>query len=866
MNRQTLSSIVKLFAISTNKNDDKDTRKIVAKFAHFLSETIENRYVDEYLTNFENALDEFASFSSKRLSLNSVRLIKICSETCESLSPDERMLVLFYLTKLLQYSFDNQSVEFVNLVAEIYEILPEKRDDIINIFSENPSNCHKIHHEGKQVGIFAILSENLVAIKTFGNEITINGQIPSDNIEIIGLNSVVEIENRRKMYLNDFVSLSNSDSNSKNFSVLINNLSVKRKNKILLQEFSISINSGELVGVMGRSGSGKTTLLKAIAGLDKSFSGTVCKHSANGNSEFTKSYLPQANALIPLFSVREHLLQRIDFLQNTENKDFVVNDILAQVELSEFAENIVAKSDGSPWQISGGQQKRLGIAMEMLANPEVLILDEPTSGLSSNDSHSIVALLRKITRKQKIVIASIHQPDYETFTMFDKILIIDDGGFPIFYGSPTASADYFRKLTGKIDKESLLETHFNPGVILDIITETNSAGKRIISPKQWYEKWISQDEVFKNQPVEKILPLPKNKINVFKSFLSQLKFSFACDLKNKLQMLMLIFIAPIMSVLMSLLTRFSHSENYAYFSNPNIPAWMMMLLITAFFLGLVISGHEFIFLRQFHRNEHIIRNKTLSLTFAKIAKYIFHSAIISVLLILPATLIVECSFLFAKLFVVSWLLVFCGSLISMIMSLFFRNVSTVYLLIPIIIIPQMIFSGGLVQYENFNKHFVKDDGMPIFANLMPIRWADEACMTEAFMQNPVEKEILSEKINFYNAVKENNLKQKQLSQAKIDKILSQIPDYDSIYKHYGNMYISKIVTTAKPQKAISNDKEITYSIPPIYDIQQDKSIFLCGHKTIMNQTITTFDYNVLVMLIFNFVLCLFLLCVAKVDV
>ena len=865
MNRETLSSILKLFAISANKCNSEDSNGIVIKFKTFLSRTIEDRYINEYTAEFEKALEEYASFSNKRLSLNSVRLIKICNETSRNLSHDDRIQVLFYLEKLL-YPANEQSEEFMRLVADIYEIDERILDQIKNLHSQNATGCHPIICKEERAGEFVVLSENLAVVKSFGEILVNNQKIGKGETELVGINSVVSTADHRKYYLKDLISLAGASNNGDKFSIILNDICIKRKGKTFLHPLSCEMHSGELVGIMGRSGSGKTTMLKAIAGAEKSYSGQIYKRSENCDSQFSRSYLPQANALIPLFTVREHLEQRLDFLQECDNRANRIKQALESVELEDFANNIVAKSDGSSWQISGGQQKRLGIAMEMLANPEVFILDEPTSGLSSTDSLKIVALLRKIASEGKVVIASIHQPDYETFMMFDKILIIDDGGYPVFYGTPAESAEYFRRIAGKIDKESLIETHFNPGVILGMITETvhnteNSASQRITSPEEWYAKFA---ETAESKPTQNdIKEVEHRKLNPFKSFASQLKFSFRCDFHNKLRTAMLFAIPPAMTVAMSLITRFSHSDDYAYFSNPNIPAWLMMMLITAFFIGLVLSAHEFIFLRQFHRNEHVIANKSTSLTLAKITKYIVHSGIISVLMTLPATAIESCLFLFPSMFATIWLLTFCGCLTSMILSLLFRSISTVYLLIPIIVIPQMIFSGGLVQYDNFNKHFVKDNGIPLFADLMPIRWADEACMTEAYLANPIEQEIFDAKVSLYeiaekleatsDTAEEAQLrKQKNDAQTEIDRRLERIQNPDSVYRQFGNMYISKIVTTSKS------------GIPPIYSTQQSgKTIFLCGHKTFASITLRTFHYNIIVLLLMNLALCMILVVATK---
>jgi len=874
MNKETLSSILKLFAISANKCNSDDSDGIVLKFKTFLSKTIEDRYIDEYTVEFDKALAEYASFSNKRLSLNSVRLIKICTETSKNLSCDDRIQVLFYLDSLL-FPANDQSDEFIRLVADIYETGEETLNLIRSLHYENAAGCHPIMCDGKIAGEFVVLSENIAAVKSFGGVLVNGQQICSGETELVGINSVVSTADHRKYYLRDLVSLVGSNR-SENFSLILNKLCVKRGGKIYLHPLSCEIRSGELVGVMGRSGSGKTTLLKAIAGAEKLYSGQVFKRTDLGDSQFSKSYLPQANALIPLFTVREHLKQRLEFLQERGDSKEKIRMALEMVELEDFADNIAAKSDGTPWQISGGQQKRLGIAMEMLADPEVFILDEPTSGLSSTDSLKIVALLRKIAAEGKVVMASIHQPDYETFMMFDKILIIDDGGYPVFYGTPVASAEYFRSIAGKIDKESLIETHFNPGVVLNMITETSydtesRVEQRIISPEEWYAKYL---ETIEDIPPKTEIKVDKGRrFKHLKSFATQLKFSFLCDIHNRMRTAMLFVLPPAMTVAMSLVTRFSHSDKYAYFSNPNIPAWMMMMLITAFFIGLVLSAHEFIFLRQFHRNEHLIADKRMSLALAKITKYIVYSGIISIFAVLPALLIEGCIFLFPSMFAVMWLLTFCGCLISMLLSMFFRNISTVYLLIPIIVIPQMIFSGGLVQYDNFNKYFVKDNGIPLFADLMPIRWADEACMTEAYLINPIEKETYDAKVAYYAAAdKLNNelptiadsaeykhiemqfRKQKNDAQFEIDNKLERIQNTDSIYKQFGNMYISKIVTTSK------------CGIPPIYTIQQNgRTIFLCGYKTLTGTLLRTFNYNIIVLLLMNLVLSVGLVVIGKIK-
>ena len=101
---------------------------------------------------------------------------------------------------------------------------------------------------------------------------------------------------------------------------------------------------------------------------------------------------------------------------------------------------------GSPLnkKISGGQRKRLNIALELIREPAVLFLDEPTSGLSSRDSENILDLLKELSLKGKLVFIVIHQPSSEIFKMFDRLLILDTGGYLIYNGDPVDSIIYFK--------------------------------------------------------------------------------------------------------------------------------------------------------------------------------------------------------------------------------------------------------------------------------------------------------------------------------------------------------------------------------------------------------------------------------------
>ena len=153
--------------------------------------------------------------------------------------------------------------------------------------------------------------------------------------------------------------------------------------------------------------------------------------------------------------------------------------------------------------ISGGQRKRLNIALELIREPSILFVDEPTSGLSSNDSEIIMDLLKVLALKGKLIFVVIHQPSSEIYKMFDQLIILDVGGYPIYKGDPVDAVVYFKKLINHVNAdESECETcgNVNPEQIFNIIDMKvvdeygEFTDNRKVSPLEWnkhYQKLIN---------------------------------------------------------------------------------------------------------------------------------------------------------------------------------------------------------------------------------------------------------------------------------------------------------------------------------------------------------------------------------------
>ncbi|BGP49303.1 hypothetical protein JCM10450v2_005187 [Rhodotorula kratochvilovae] len=267
----------------------------------------------------------------------------------------------------------------------------------------------------------------------------------------------------------------------------------------ILDDLSGSARSGELLAVMGPSGAGKSTFLDAICQRTSRASGQV---TVNGTSDYASkdliSFVEQDDALLGVLTVREtvafaarlalgptypHLAQHID-------------STLASLGLSSIAHQRI----GTPIQrgVSGGQKRRVTIACSVVAKPRVLVLDEPTSGLDAKSGKEVVAFLQRLAREQNVlVICTIHQPNFETFALFDRLLLLARGR--TMYDGPAADLDAYLAAIG-----APTPRHVNPvDQVMDLVnteflataTTRTSAGEKSLSQHEVSTAQTAQEYV-----------------------------------------------------------------------------------------------------------------------------------------------------------------------------------------------------------------------------------------------------------------------------------------------------------------------------------------------------------------------------------
>lgn len=214
-------------------------------------------------------------------------------------------------------------------------------------------------------------------------------------------------------------------------------LQTNRGNRLLLDGSCRGrARPGRMLAIMGPSGAGKSTLLHALAGRIKESPKLNLEgyrylngRPVSGEVMLPSAFIEQEAVFFPHMTVRETLNFRVELKLgrwiSKSKRDDLVNDLLEQVGLTKSAETIVGGN--SIRGISGGERKRLSIAVEMISSPSLVFLDEPTSGLDSTAAVALVQTLRNLADQGKTVIAVIHQPSQHIFSKFDDLLLISEG-------------------------------------------------------------------------------------------------------------------------------------------------------------------------------------------------------------------------------------------------------------------------------------------------------------------------------------------------------------------------------------------------------------------------------------------------------
>ncbi|MDP4935349.1 MAG: ATP-binding cassette domain-containing protein, partial [Salibacteraceae bacterium] len=643
MSEKLLKALMELFAIIAEVDTESEDNKSRIVVEQFLKQRLSKDQVVEYLKIYDDYLETHHKVSQKKegkrkkTAVNSVKVLKICTQINGELEQKQKVFVLLRLVEYI--NIDNfpseQELEFVDTVSEVFNIPNQELKDIKDFVTCNESNLmdservliinqfanladrnHNKHifHDTLtgNLAVLSVESVNMYALKFFGNqELLLNGQIIApEKTYILTQGSSIRSTKVTPIYYSDIISTFLSDKSESKIVFAVDNITYRFKGgKIGLHPLNFSEESGKLIGIMGASGSGKSTLLNILNGNYTPFSGAVKIngydiHHDRDNASGMIGYISQDDLLIEELTVYQNLFLNaklcFDGLTDDQIKERA-DDTLKALGLFEIKDIQV----GNPMnkKISGGQRKRLNCALELIREPSVLVVDEPTSGLSSRDSENIMDLLKELALKGKLIFVVIHQPSSEIFKMFDKLLILDTGGFPIYLGNPLDAIVYFKTEVNALnpkESECVRCGNVNPEQIFNIIEAKvvdeygNLTDKRKTSPSEWNKVYLERQDQRVSAEEPELPEVEFKTPNVF----NQLKVFVTRDvlskITNKQYLAINLLEAPLLGFILSYFLRYilvddgAKANEYVFYSNDNMIVYMFMAVIVALFLGLTV--------------------------------------------------------------------------------------------------------------------------------------------------------------------------------------------------------------------------------------------------------------------------------------
>lgn len=796
MSETVLNALVQLFALISDIHEEtiitSREKNIVRTF---LSRHLNNDLAERYMKLFEDYLGIYNSESitkdiikaRKHVSLNAMRILEICERINEELRQNQKIYVLIQLLDFISLGEEitENEIDFLQTVADAFNI-PAAEYQNIKCFIM--SDVHDVKEKNKllimdgtkqseKTEIKHMLNENLKGSVSFlniastntyimryagGEDLYLNGQnISPGQTYIFDRGSSIRGAGIRTVYYSGISSRISETSYKCRISLDANDVSFRFGNSDNgIHDLNFHGECGELIGILGGSGVGKSTTLSILNGTLKPQDGKVLINGYDLYDENEKDnlkgvigFVPQDDLLIEELTVYQNIYYNAKMCLNNlaENKLVeAVNKILTDFDLEEIKDLKV----GNPLKkiISGGQRKRVNIALELLREPTILFVDEPTSGLSSVDSEAVMNLLKEQTYKGKLVIINIHQPGSEIYKMFDKIMIIDKGGYQDYFGNPTEAIVYFKTVSkhanpdedqcvkcGNVDTDQILQI-----VEAKVVNEHGKATRiRKVSPKEWAEKFREKSDNKAQGKVNERQAIPENNFSIPGLFKQSVIF-FTRDFLSKAADKQYIFISllgpPLLAFLLAFFTRYAN-ETYKLSENDNVPAYLFMCVITSLFFGLMISSEEIVKDRKILKRESFLHLSWFSYLNSKVMILFLVSAFQTISFVLIGNLILGIKGMTLSFWLVLFTTSCSANILGLNISSAFNSVVTIYILIPFIVIPQLLFSGVLVKFDQLHlSSRSSKEYVPVIGDMMTARWSFEALAVEQFRNNKFEKQ------------------------------------------------------------------------------------------------------------------------------
>ncbi|MFW6029630.1 MAG: FHA domain-containing protein [Halanaerobiales bacterium] len=320
----------------------------------------------------------------------------------------------------------------------------------------------------------------------------------------------------------------------------------QKQEKVFINDVSLSIKPCEFVAIVGGSGAGKSTLMDCLNNFRPANEGKVYINGKNlySNYDVYKSimgYVQQKDVLYDKLTVKELLtyaaqLRMPDDVMKKEINNRVVQ-VIKDVGLDEHANKLIEK-------LSGGQKKRVSIAIELISEPKLLFLDEPTSGLDPGMDKGMMELLKNLAHKGTTIILITHATS--NIYLCDKVVFLGKGGKLCFFGKPSELLSFF-------DEEDIAGIYIKLSTGSKADTTTDKY-KEKLKKSDTYKQMLQNIKSNKDNLTNNVIN-NKNQINGTKQYFTLIHRYFKLLMADKISRNIILLQAPIMFVILMLVNK-----------------------------------------------------------------------------------------------------------------------------------------------------------------------------------------------------------------------------------------------------------------------------------------------------------------------
>ncbi|SDJ96506.1 ABC-type multidrug transport system, ATPase component [Catalinimonas alkaloidigena] len=802
MSEEILQALTQLFGIIT-KQDGGVTEKERAYVIRFFQQQLNKDKVEEYVRLYDKYVGYGQSDAEEEEDAgggtvvkvkkerkltsvrDSVRTLALCKKINKTLAQKQKVIALIKLLELVNedQNFTPQRKQIIDTVSEVFNISQQEykliedfvlcqtgqyadHADLLVVDAHDHLAAAHVHHmhstglEG-EIMVLKVASVDMYFLRYLGHsELTLNGfTVIPNQVYLFPHGSTLKAAKGEPLYYGDVVGHFVSDATFSNLSFNVDALEFRFPNgHVGLHDVNISEGPGKLIAIMGASGAGKTTLLNVLAGLETPSKGHVLINGIDLHKEKDKiqgmiGYVAQDDLLIEELTVFQNLYYNAKLCFKDLSEEELtkrVDQTLASLGLGHIKHLVVGNVLNK--KISGGQRKRLNIALELIREPAVLFVDEPTSGLSSRDSENVIDLLKELSLKGKLIFVVIHQPSSDIYKMFDKIFIMDTGGYPIFYGHPVEAVSYFKRATHQIDADrGQCHTcgNVNPEQIFNIIEAHvvdeygQFTNERKMTPTQWSNLYAEKFTTERRDDVRDALPQALSIPKRFKQFVVFTTRDLLSKVTNTQYLAINLLEAPLLAFLLAFIIRFQNSTDgtYVFRFNDNIPAFILMSVVVALFMGLTVSAEEIIRDRKIQRRESFLNLSRSSYLMSKVTILFLLSAIQTLTFVMIGNWILGIQGMHLSYWFILFTVSCFANMLGLNISASFNSAVTIYILIPLLLIPQLILSGAIFNFDKLNQWVSTKGKTPLIADMMASRWGFEALTVHQFNANRYQRMI-----------------------------------------------------------------------------------------------------------------------------